>query len=525
MKRITALTTTAIAAASLLPAGPAAHAVTTNKTFQNYTSGSVTSQYHIYANNIDWSKPVGAVFFFDGDYTDAKQTTVNNTNGTALKNIAKVANDRNMILIPVVSPDKHTGGKYTTWWEQKDSNGNWFRDFARTIIAETGVDDTNIWTLGQSGGSEFIASELSADSQDTWRQGGGDIMVGGGNTFGLQTAAPAGYTNIPQYWWIGENDNVKDSNQFGWSAYRAAIAGKASYEAAGFTNTHLTMVPGTNHFQYNHADILAKTLDQADHITWGASATAARAADATEVMAQTSSVDVLTTEEETFDPQAGYNAIYDYYWGKGDVEAYGNATDHPFFSINNGIVQNFEKSSIYWTAKSGAHAVKWNTGIGNYYASKDFEHGLGYPTTDEEEFFGGAVQRFSKSTAYWSAETGTHSLVNKGGITTKWIEAGDAAEIGFPTNDEKVAEDGSATVTFAKDGKKTTIIWTKDNGAHTIVEGGAIYQAWKANGGAAEHGYPVTDEEVGADGITRVTFSDGTTINWTEADGAWLTVG
>lgn len=520
MKRITALTTTAIAAATLLPAGPAANATIANKTFQSYTSGSITSQYHIYANNIDWSKPVGAVFFFDGDYKDPTQTTVNNTNGTALNNIAKVANSHNMVLIPVVSPDKHAGGQYTTWWEQKDSNGAWFRDFARNIIAEAGIDSSNIWTLGQSGGSEFITSELSSDSQDSWRTGGGDIMVGGGNTSGLQTATPAGFTNIPQYWWIGENDNVKDSNSFGWSAYRAAISGKASYEAAGFTNTHLTMVPNTNHFQYNHADILDKTLNEADTVTWGDNASTS----ATNVSAQTSSVDVLNTEEETFDPQAGYNAIYEYFWGKGDVEKFGNATDHPFFSVENGIIQNFEKSSIYWTAKSGAHSVMWGTGIGNYYASQDFEHKLGYPTTDEEEFFGGAVQRFTHNTVYWTAETGAHALVNKGGITAKWIEAGDAAEIGFPINDEKTADDGSASVTFDKDGAQTIILWTKDNGAHILNAKGAIYQAWKNNGGAAEHGYPVTDEEVGEDGITRVTFSDGTTINWTEANGTWLTV-
>lgn len=76
MKRVTALTTTALATVTLLPAGPAANAATSNKTFQSYTSGSVTSQYYIYANNIDWSKPVGAVFFFDGDYQDPSQTTV-----------------------------------------------------------------------------------------------------------------------------------------------------------------------------------------------------------------------------------------------------------------------------------------------------------------------------------------------------------------------------------------------------------------------------------------------------------------
>ena len=101
---------------------------------------------------------------------------------------------------------------------------------------------------------------------------------------------------------------------------------------------------------------------------------------------------------------------------------------------------------------------------------------------------------------------------------------GDAAEIGFPINDEKLAEDGSSSVTFSKDGARTIILWSQETGAHTLNEKGAIYRAWQANGGAAEHGYPVSDEEVGADGITRVTFADGITINWTQAEGTWITV-
>lgn len=522
MKRITALTTTAIAAATMLPLAPAANAVATNTTFATYSNGTTSSQYHIIANNIDWSKPVGAVFFMDGDYQNPTQTTVNNPNGAALKNMAAVANSRNMVLIPVVSPDKNTSnGSYVTWWEDKDTNGAWFRDFARTIIAENGIDSSNIWTIGQSGGSEFIASELSSDSQGSWRNGGGDIMVGGGNSFGQQTVAPAGYTNIPMYWWIGENDNVKDSNSFGWSAYRAAIAGKASYEAAGYTNTHLNMVPNTDHFQYNHANILEATLNQADKVTWGASATAISA---TNFTTQTSGISVILDEEETLDPQAGYTAIYNYYWGKGDVERFGYATDHPFFSVDNGIIQNFENSTIYWTAKTGAHAVTWGTGIGNYYATNGFEKELGYPTTEEEEFFGGALQRFSKMTAYWSEETGTHALNNRGGITAKWIKAGDAEALGFPINDEEAAEDGSISVTFQKDKAQTVIIWTEETGAHTLNPEGAIYKAWKANGGAEEHGYPTTDETTGEDGITRVTFSDGTTINWTADNGTWITL-
>ena len=44
-------------------------ATRTNQTFLSYTSpAGTTSQYHVYAEGVDFSKPVGVVFYFDGDY-------------------------------------------------------------------------------------------------------------------------------------------------------------------------------------------------------------------------------------------------------------------------------------------------------------------------------------------------------------------------------------------------------------------------------------------------------------------------
>ncbi|MEX3611401.1 hypothetical protein VVR12_10165 [Rothia sp. LK2588] len=510
----------AVLAVSSITATTPASALAGNETYASYTaSNGVTSQYHVIANNIDWTKPVGVVFFMDGDHHNKKQTTIHNPSGASLQAIGQVANSHNMVLVPVVSPDKDGSRGGFTWWEDKQTNGKWFRDFAQNFIAEHGIDSTNVWTLGQSGGSEFIGYELGANSQESWRNGGGDIMVGGGNSDGMKTDPSAAYRKIPMYWYVGTNDNVKDSNAYGWSAYRAALSGKATYDANGFTNTHLVMVPNTNHFQYNHAQILDDTLNRnTTGATWSMTTL-------TTASNKTQAVDV-------FDPQPGYQAIADYYYQHGGLDKLGYATAQPTFTNARGITQNFSsEKNIYWTEATGAHTIAWKGAIGDRFARQGFENGWGYPSIDETSYAGGAKQYFENTygatAVYWSKATGAHSLVKDGAIRTKWVNHGHAKTLGFPATDEifmdatGVAGPG-AKASFVKDGERTVAYWSDDTGAHIMNEKGAIHAAWQKFGGAAWMGYPVTDETTDAHGVTSVTFSNGTTLNWTAQSGVWV---
>ena len=64
-----------------------------------------------------------------------------------------------------------------------NTNGEFFRSFASSFIAANGVDSSNVWTMGYSGGAEFITYELT-DHNTAWRNGGGSIMVAGGDSDG-----------------------------------------------------------------------------------------------------------------------------------------------------------------------------------------------------------------------------------------------------------------------------------------------------------------------------------------------------
>lgn len=55
---------TAVLSAPISPVSATASPKVSNRTYATYSG----IQYHVYANNIDYSKPVGAVYYLDGDY-------------------------------------------------------------------------------------------------------------------------------------------------------------------------------------------------------------------------------------------------------------------------------------------------------------------------------------------------------------------------------------------------------------------------------------------------------------------------
>ena len=238
-----------------------AQAAVASGTYRSYTApNGLSSQYHVYANGIDWSQPVGVVFYVDGDYWEAKDSKVHSPNNGMLTAMGRIANARNMVFVPVISPDKNASGDGITWWENQDANGDYFRSFAQKFIADSGIDPSRVWTMGYSGGAEFITYELNADRQGSWRTGGGSIMVAGGSNTGMQTQAPQHIKSQPMYWWVGEKDTSGSTNPPTWSARTAVETGYNRYTQEGF-NTRLRYIPNLSHHDYDLPHILAQSLD------------------------------------------------------------------------------------------------------------------------------------------------------------------------------------------------------------------------------------------------------------------------
>ena len=234
-------------------------ATRTNQTFLSYTSpAGTTSQYHVYAEGVDFSKPVGVVFYFDGDYWRNDQSKVYDPSGE-LAQMAASAAAQNMLFVPVISPDANRYDAGVSWWEDMERNGEFFRSFASSFIAANGVDSSNVWTMGYSGGAEFITYELNTKPQ-TWRNGGGSIMVAGG---GLDEGTPsAALKSQPMFWYANSNDGTGETYPQTWSARGAVEGGYNAYRNAGYTNASATVLNGSGHFDYNFSQILRKSLSK-----------------------------------------------------------------------------------------------------------------------------------------------------------------------------------------------------------------------------------------------------------------------
>ena len=229
-------------------------------TYQSYTSpAGTTSQYHVYANNLDYSKPVGVVFYFDGDYWQRNESKVYTPDEGMLAAMGKIANTRNMVFVPVISPDTNASGDGITWWEDMNTNGEFFRSFAKSFISQNNLDASQVWTMGYSGGAEFITYELT-DHNTAWRNGGGSIMVAGGDSDG-SIDADATTKGLPMYWWVGANDTSGNTNPVTWSARGAVESGYNAYLGAGFSDARVKLIDGFSHHDYDLPHILASSLD------------------------------------------------------------------------------------------------------------------------------------------------------------------------------------------------------------------------------------------------------------------------
>ena len=229
-------------------------------TYQSYTSpAGTTSQYHVYANNLDYSKPVGVVFYFDGDYWQRNESKVYTPDEGMLAAMGKIANTRNMVFVPVISPDTNASGDGITWWEDMNTNGEFFRSFAKSFISQNNLDASQVWTMGYSGGAEFITYELT-DHNTAWRNGGGSIMVAGGDSDG-SIDADATTKGLPMYWWVGANDTSGNTNPVTWSARGAVESGYNAYLGVGFSDARVKLIDGFSHHDYDLPHILASSLD------------------------------------------------------------------------------------------------------------------------------------------------------------------------------------------------------------------------------------------------------------------------
>lgn len=206
------------------------------------------SWYHLWE-----SGQAGFLYYFDGDYTDLDETSINWPREGLLAQLASVAQRHDLMLVAVNTPDTDGSGDGYTWWEDIDSNGDYFRELHADLCAKYPlVDASNLWLVGYSGGAEFISYDLLNRGIKGMTTGGA-VIVGGGGAEGRvakKKRAQACAASVPMHWCVGDRDVVGATNPPEWSALHAARDGAAAFSEAGFS-THLHIFPGVDHAGYD----------------------------------------------------------------------------------------------------------------------------------------------------------------------------------------------------------------------------------------------------------------------------------
>ncbi|MEP6776440.1 MAG: hypothetical protein ABJA50_12665, partial [Chloroflexota bacterium] len=142
---------------------------------------------------------------------------------------------------------------------------------------------------------------------------------------------------------------------------------------------------------------------------------------------------------------------------------------------------------------------------------------------EQDAGLGGHYQQYEKGRIYWQEQLGAFEV--HGPLLDRYIELGGSGpnpatgyrELGFPTSDQSVGEDGLCPVSYFEGG---AIYWVSGPGAVCIH--GVFYLRWRSAGGEiGEWGYPVSDALEVADGQV-VYFQRGCMWKGSASDGRIL---
>ena len=217
-------------------------------------------------------------------------------------------------------------------------------------------------------------------------------------------------------------------------------------------------------------------------------------------------------------PAPSTSAVTAYYASLGGAKSYLGAASGAAYAVAGGVGQDYAGGTIYWSQKTGAHAVH-GTILARYKALGGPASRLGFPTSDELAATDGRGRygTFANTASlYWNPATNV-AFALTGPARDKYVAlGGPAGLLAYPTNDTTTTPDGIGTFThFA--GAGGSIYVSPATAAHEVH--GTIAARWASLGWERSSlGYPTSDEQVIAGG-RRSTFAHGA-ISWNAATGA-----
>lgn len=219
----------------------------TNRTFQSYTSGGITSSYHIYASGLDWTKKVGILIYGDGsgEYGLENPTQSYLMGGTS--GLIAVAKKHNMILLTPQAPG--TGcpdGGGVCWYATSSGitraqKTQWSFDLIKYVYSQYNIDKSRVAVGGYSSGAQWTSQQIIPAYGPQIMSDGVFVPISYGGAPVLSTTFTTSFkNNVVGSWDCGTADSAYTSSSYG------AIGGYNWYTNNGFV-TENRWVSGVGH--------------------------------------------------------------------------------------------------------------------------------------------------------------------------------------------------------------------------------------------------------------------------------------
>ena len=219
-----------------------------DRTFLAFTGTQGSSQYHLFAGGLDWSKEVGLLIYADGsgEYGLKNPTSSYLLGGTS--GLVAVAKQHNMILLTPLAPggDCPDGGG-TCWYQTSGGltptqKAQWSYELAQQVKTQYSIDTDRIAFGGYSSGAQWATEYFGPLYASTLMSDGVAVAISyGGAPLVTPTFTPTHKATVAYVWDTGSNDPAYAS-----TGNYGVQGGHAWYARNGFT-TELHVVPGQDH--------------------------------------------------------------------------------------------------------------------------------------------------------------------------------------------------------------------------------------------------------------------------------------
>jgi len=220
----------------------------------SFTSSGYTSEYHIFAAGLDWTKPVGLLLYTDGSAEFGLHHPTDTYLMAGTNGMIAVAKRNNMVLLTPFSPNKACADGDGSCWYMGDPPGymKWAEALVKQVESQFRIDKRRVAVGGYSSGAQFCTEYWipSGAAQRTMDQGViVAISFGGRPQMTEVVYDPAFKTNVHLHWDTGVNDPswLEDDPTEG--PIPGGFNGKAGfdyYSAHGF-QTSFVLIAGTDH--------------------------------------------------------------------------------------------------------------------------------------------------------------------------------------------------------------------------------------------------------------------------------------